>query len=233
MFQLKKMRKGVYMLSFTNHIDLCYSFMRYQEFYESTNPRFYGKTFTWAEYIRWYTITNKKEGSNPHAFYYASDWSGFNHPVEVIGKVHDLGISDPNHYDDIMYGIYKMIMTECDKAYLIGAVPGTSTEKHELTHAAFYLLPEYKNKVVSAIQKTHNASQKYLNDRRKLIEGMTDVLFKMGYATSSIVDEINAFATTGDHKFFDKLDKQAYASLKKELVTLHNKHYPEFVKDIK
>jgi len=233
MFQLKKMREGVYMLSFTQHIDLCYAFLRYQEFYESTNPRFYGKTFTWAEYIRWYTLTNKKEGSNPHAFYYASDWSGFNAPAEVIGKVHDLGIPDPNHYDEIMHGIYKLIMTECDKAYLIGAVPGTSTEKHELTHALYYLNSEYKNKVVNTIQKTHNANRKCLDERAKLIECMSDILFKMGYAASSIVDEINAFTTTGDMKFFDKLNKQAYASLKKELVTLHKKYYPEFVKDIK
>jgi len=226
MFQLKKMREGVYMLSFTQHIDLCYAFMRYQEFYESTNPHFYGKTFTWAEYIRWYTLTNKKEGSNPHAFYYASDWSGFNHPLEVIGKVHDLGIPDPNHYDDIMYGIYKLIMTECDKAYLIGAAPGTSTEKHEMTHALYYLNSEYKNRVFGTIH-TRN------KNRTKLIDDMSDILFKMGYATSSIVDEINAFTTTGDMKFFDKLNKQAYASLKKELITLHKKYYPEFIKDIK
>jgi len=226
------MREGIYMLSFTNHIDLCYAFMRYQEFYESTNPRFYGKTFTWAEYIRWYTLTNKKEGSNPHAFYYASDWSGFNTPVEVIGKVHDLGIPDPNHYDDIMYGIYKLIMTECDKAYLIGAAPGTSTEKHELTHSLFYLNDEYRVKVVHAIRRAHK-NNKLIKDRVKLIDDMSKILFKVGYAESSIVDEINAFTTTGDHRFFDKLNKRAYASLKKELITLHKKYYPEFVKDIK
>ena len=102
-----------------------------------------------------------------------------------------------------------------------------------MTHALFYLNSEYKNQVINAIQKTHNANRKRLDNRAKLVECMTDILFKMGYAKSSIVDEINAYMTTGDKKYFNKLDKVAYASLKKELCMLHKKYYPEFVKDIK
>lgn len=233
MFQLKKMREGVYMLSFTNHIDLCYAFMRYQEFYESTNPLFQGKAFTWAEYIRWYTLSTNKKSDNKVAFYYCSDWAGFNTPVEVIGKVHDLGIPDPNHYDDIMHGIYKLITTECDKAYLIGATPGTATEKHELTHALYYLNSEYKNKVLNVIQKSHGFQSQAMKEREKLVTGMSKILHDVGYAESSIIDEINAFVTTGDHDLFKKLDKNAYASLKKGLIALHKRYYPTFVKDIK
>jgi hypothetical protein len=224
MFHLTKKVPGVYLVNFDNHIDLCYAFLRYQEFYESPNPTFQNHPFTWVQYMKWYTENNKRENSNKHAFYYASDWCGFNIPLDIIKTVRNLGIPDHNHYDDIMWAIYGMISSECDRAYLIGVQTNntSSTEKHELTHAAFYILPEYQKLVISTIKRHKN-----------ILPQLKRALFDVGYTESSILDEINAFTTTGDHDFFKKLDKGAYASLKKELVALHKKYYPAFVKDIK
>ena len=229
MFQLTKKRPGVYLLSFDSHIDLCYAFMRYQELYES--PRFQGQAFTWPTYMRWYMEKNLKQGGSKHAFYYAADWAGFNHPVDVIKQVHDLGIPDPNEYDELMMSVYKLIMRDEAKAYLIGAPPGSNTEKHELTHAMWYLNDGYKKKATNFILPLHSTTK-----HETLVADLKTALFNLGYTESTAIDEINAFITTGEGGHFAaaaKKHKKEMESLRKMLKELHKKFYPDFTKDMK
>lgn len=81
--------------------------------------------------MSWYVKEQSKDGS----FSYPQDWGGFNLPVDIISKVHELGIDDPNHYDSLMFALYRMISAQCDGAYLIGVGKGVELDEHEMTHA--------------------------------------------------------------------------------------------------
>lgn len=212
--------------------------MRYQEFYESPNSLFQGHSFTWPTYIRWYIEKNQRKNQRKNTFDYAADWAGFNHPVDVIKQVHDLGIPDPNEYDELMMSVYKLIMRDETKAYLIGAPPGSSTEKHELTHAMWYLNDEYKKRATNFIIPLHDmrCNNKALADHEALVADLKTALFNLGYTESTAIDEINAFITTGEGGHFaaaSKKHKKEMESLRKRLKELHKQFYPAFTKDMK
>lgn len=220
MFTFSRLREGVYELRFKEQYDMCMTFMRYQEFYES--PRYHDRKFTWAEYIAWYCKDQNKEGN----FSYMTDWGGFNIPVEVIGQVISMGVDDPNHYDMLMMTIYKIISAECDRAYLIGVVRDGELDRHEMTHAMYYLDEAYRDKCLKVIFETDP----------DLIQGLRDVLFAKGYTEKTLHDEIQAYLTD-DKKLFKDTDKQAtfeegYNQLQARLKAIHDEHYPIFTKDI-
>lgn len=221
MFKFSKLRDGVYELRFKEVYDMCMTFMRYQEFYES--PRYHDKKFTWAEYMAWYSREQSKDGS----FSYMNDWGGFNIPVDIIGQVVSLGIDDPNHYDMLMIGIYKTIMTETDRAYLIGVSDVGTLDKHEMTHAMYYLDDEYARK----------CQRIFIETDPDLIQGIREVLFAKGYTEKTLHDEIQAYLTSDDKLFKDDEKKTAefeerYNKLQERLKAIHDEHYPIFTKDI-
>lgn len=190
MLKLRKEAERVYSLSFDNRKELCLCFLRYQEFYESDNHRFQNRTFTWAEYITWYA---KKRGS----FSYAEDWSGFNFPANTIRVVQKLGIPDPNHYDRLMDGLLGLIEGEAETSdcYLIGFQTGHATTlDHEMAHAAYYLDETYRYEVESLV----------LALPENLGESLSTAIQTLGYAKSSVLDEIQAFALTGSRKLLWK-----------------------------
>ena len=220
MFKFSRLREGVYELRFNSQYDMCMTFMRYQEFYES--PRYHDRKFTWAEFMAWYTREQSKDGT----FSYMSDWGGFNIPVEVVGQVISMGIDDPNHYDMLMMSIYKIITAECDRAYLIGVVDGGGLDRHEMTHAMYYLDDEYARKCQVVMIETDP----------DLIQGLREVLFAKGYTEKTLYDEIQAYLTD-DSKLFKDTDRAAefeerYNKLQDRLKAIHDQHYPNFIKDI-
>lgn len=216
MFTFKKLRDRLFELRFDDQYEMCMTFLRYQEHYES--PRFAGRKFTLAQYMSWYVKDQSKDGS----FSYPQDWGGFNLPVDVIKRVRDLGIDDPNHYDDLMHYVYTTISAQCDGAYLIGVTGDGDLDGHEMTHAMFTIDDNYRATVLST-----------LDEWPALVDDLKRIILDNGYAEVTVLDEINAYITTGDHGFFEDLkDDVAYQSLKIELDSLRNKHYPDFIKDI-
>lgn len=186
MLTIRKEADRVYSLAFDNRKDLCLCFLRYQEYYESDNPRFQYQAFTWADYVTWYS---KTRGS----FSYSEDWMGFNFPADVIGKVKELGIPDPNHYDDLMSGVLGLITNDAEHkdVYLIGYQKGSApTLDHEMAHAAFYLDGSYRDEVNDLLLQLPDS----VRDR------ISSAIQELGYASSSVVDEIQAFALTGSRK---------------------------------
>lgn len=71
MLKLQKITDKIYHLHFDKQYDLAMHFLRYQEYYECPNDRFYKNSFTLAEFMHWYA---KEYGS----FSYPEDWGGFN-----------------------------------------------------------------------------------------------------------------------------------------------------------
>jgi hypothetical protein len=213
-----KIRDRVYCLKFDNQYELCMTFLRYEEFYESPNLKFQGHSFTIAEYMSWYTRTY---GSGKN-FYYPSDWGGFNIPVEIINKVRSAGISDPNHYDSFMWGIYGFI-NGCDPgSYLIGITDVCQLREHELTHAMYYIDDEYR------------AATTHIFDRTpiELITALSDALLNEGYAPITVMDEIQAYITTGESDMFQDIKHDYFDTLRSQLIELHKKHFAAFCSPI-
>lgn len=218
MFQFKRLRERLYELRFDNQHEMCMSFMRYQEYYES--PRYTNRKFTWAEYMSWYAKFQNKDGD----FSYARDWAGFNIPAHIIAQVRDKGIDDPNHYDSLMHAVYGIISSECDDAYLVGVKAAQKgLDKHETTHAMFYIDCSYRNECLGLIDQAHPS----------LVNEMKKCLFARGYTEVTVMDEIQAYLTTGGEKMFDGLQAELdFKELKRGLKKAHAYSYPIFTKDI-
>src|SRR3989344_5759404 len=99
-YSLKNIAQGIYLLNFQSPYDLAMSFCRYQEFYESTNPVFKGKSFSLIDFMEWYSNkNNNRKRSDLKCFTYPDDWAGFNLPSYVFDNIIELGIPDMNKYD--------------------------------------------------------------------------------------------------------------------------------------
>lgn len=208
------------MLSFKDKHELCMSFLRYEEFYESPSCQFRDNKFTIAAYMSWYSKTFG-EGK----FTYTDDWSGFNLPVDVIKHVHARGIDDPNHYDFLMYGVYGIISSQLkdgEKGYLIGCDENDDSIKdHELTHALFYINDDYRYQVKELLLKASSDS--------KIINEMSKSLLDSGYCQKVVIDEIQAYVTTGEQEYFDEVsDQKRLNKLRNDLKSLHAKYFNDF-----
>jgi len=121
-------------------------FLRYQEFYESINPDFRGKSFAYLDYLSWYA-----QYTNQHTFTYPKDFIGYNLPSDSIFECYKkIPKGDRNKYDIIMLRLYLDLCSESNgKFYLIGTIRKDTTFQHEIAHALYYLEPSYKKQVDS------------------------------------------------------------------------------------
>ena len=192
----------MYLLTFDTQYELCMSFVRMQEFYESPSNKFRGKYFTLEEYIDYWSLKFGK-GS----FTYPSVWSGFNIPGKVllewlrkfignfsdergretavfkeIGKLMDKEFGDRNPM--------PKCLSNFDKIYVI-AVHDQDDEvdstkdiiAHETAHALYSLYPEYKDEC-----------DKLLKDMpKKEIKADSKALLGMGYCKELLKDELQAY----------------------------------------
>ena len=188
-------------------------FMRVQEYYESPNPQFRGKSFDVWDYIEWYSRNHKD------AFTYAFDWGGFNIPLEVAYNCYDTLKDSYTPYDEIMeniiHTIYEMNGDSCD-GYIIGAGDEEGeTFIHEVCHGLYATNPLYKELADEITQMIPT----------KLYSKITKNLIDYGYTMDVMDDEIQAYmmtnwATTSfskkiaekEFKPFVKLYKQALNS---------------------
>lgn len=190
-YKLEEISPRVFLVSCKNGYDLAMLFLRYQEFYESPNPKFRGKNFTILDYMEWYT---KKSPYN--IFSYTKDWAGFNFPSYILESFyknnnygcHDIHIHDFNKYDWLMHQIYHRIVeiTKGEKFYIMGANDKKSI-KHELSHAFFYLRDNYKKESTALVKKMNPELRNLL-----LFE-----LKRVGYTKNVLTDEVVAYMSTG------------------------------------
>ena len=166
-------------------------FLRSQEFYESPFDEFRGKHFDVFHYMDHY-----RKWKGVDYFSYPDDWAGYNIPGEIIENAikpildANNGIF-PTPYDFIMLNIIKSIRSkikEDSKWYLIGVGSlNGRTVKHEIAHALFYISKEYKEKMCELV----------LSLPRGIFEKMEENLKYLGYTDAVIVDEIQAYMSTG------------------------------------
>lgn len=183
-FEFKEIRPKIYLLSFDNGYDLAMHFLRFQEYYESPNPKFRKHVFSLIEYMEWYS---KSFGNG--SFTYMSDWGGFNIPGWVLHDVFKKGVPDWNKYDAFMKKLFDQIRKKYGKDfYLIGIKKGEEdTFKHELAHALWTVEPKYKELVQENIKSMPKDVYKFI--RKYLLDNM--------YDESVVDDEVQAYLSTG------------------------------------
>lgn len=166
-------------------------FLRYQEYYESPYNRFRGKNFDIFEFMDYY---RKDRGTN--AFLYPREWSGYNIPSNYLTKCY-VNVKGGTPYDEEMGKIILTVMEDLKekfsrektpKFYLIGVdkIEGGIMD-HEIAHALFYLNVKYRKEVTDLAKKLP----------KKKYDGLRKILLDLGYREDVIVDEIQAFMSTG------------------------------------
>lgn len=200
-YKVKKIIDKVYLVTTKKHYDLCMLFLRYQEFYESPNPKFRGKPFELLDFMEWYS---GKYGEG--AFLYPVHWSGFNIPSRIIEEVH-CEITDWNKYDEEMNKIRVRLVEEVggDDYYLIGAPQGKAdTLDHEVAHGLFYTVPSYREEMTELVRKLDKTFYKEICSWLK----------KHGYTREVFVDEAQAYMSTGLPKELEKSGKKYIKAFK-------------------
>jgi hypothetical protein len=208
---LKEIEKSIFAIIVPDRYDRAMLFCKPQEFYESPNPDFQGKYFSIWDYMKWYSITNKK------GFTYPLDWSGFNIPLKVIASCYNKKNPYRNEtpYDKAMIEILNKIsksnpVNPTIGGYLIGTDSLTSeTFLHETKHAKFMVDPKYHEsiqKILSTIRTKHPKEYTIL---------ATNIL-AMGYSMSVVEDEIQAYLQdrTPDKSVIKGLDEKTLKKLK-------------------
>lgn len=218
-YKIIKASEGIYWAKFDNAYDMCLTFCRYQEFYESPNSNFRGKAFTLLDYQEWYA--KEHNGS----FTYPIDWIGFNLPGSIIDEVIALGIPDPNKYDLTMAEINKKIKALAwqdyqDIYYLIGSC-GEELDPHEFAHGYFFIDQEYRDQMTALVRQMDN----------KAYDRLCNWLLEIGYTEKVFDDEIQAYLATS-HPFCIKGEKkrgvnwQKVAAPFQEAYRKHNQEVP-------
>lgn len=190
-YTVKEIRPRIFALEFKRRYDLCMTFLRYQEFYESPNPKFRDSSFSLLDFMEWYSFSREKKG----LFTYPADWSGFNIPGDIIKQCWEMGIYDRNIYDYEMKMLYQKFLEQYpdNRFYIIGACKGaTQTMRHEIAHGFFYTQPEYKKNMVKLVKDL----------KKPFYKGMCLSLKKIGYAPKVYVDECQAYLSTGVPEYF-------------------------------
>ncbi len=197
-YKLSKYLDSIYLVQFEWSYDLAMTFLRYQEYYESTNTNIRGKQFTIIQYIDWYV----KEMCDNGPFSYHEDWSGFNIPSTIVDEVRQLGILDLNHHDARMFDIYdeaRRIHGDGD-FYLIGITEDDDrTLEHEVAHGLYHVDAEYKAEI--------NAIWDSLTHQSKSL--LKEYLLDAGYPDKVHIDEAQAYLSTDAIHLNDEISKKS------------------------
>lgn len=184
-FNFYQLFPKIFLVEFHENYDLAMTFLRAQEFYESVNPDFQGKSFTMSQYMSWYAKTQ----SATKTFSYSEDWRGFNVPSKVLDDCYTINTERTPH-DKLLI----KIMQECNQKsddqpyYLLGVRIGDlGTLDHEIAHGFYTTDPNYKEGIEKIIQDMNSKT------KDNLLQGIHD----MGYAPSVAYDELQAFMATG------------------------------------
>jgi hypothetical protein len=156
--------------------ELGLTFMRFQEHYESANPKFRNNIFTVGQLRHWYSETY---GAND----YHLTWIGFNFPSKVLIPFKE-GLFDPLTPEENK--LLELFRYRKDNFYIIGAQNNT-TLRHELAHALYSSNEGYRKDIDNFIKK-HTAKLKKLRN----------ILLKKGYCKEVLNDEIQAYITDND-----------------------------------
>lgn len=163
--------------------ELCSSFLRIEEFYESPFDDIRGNYFTVDNFMDRYANANEKK-----EFTYFTDWSGFNVPGNSVLQFYDLfhtmGDIRPKEMA-ILSPLVEYIRSGYGDFYIIGTYD-KATIAHERAHALYYLNSQYRNECAAVYRDIPEKSKLKIND----------ILKDYGYTPGVYEDETQAYLAT-------------------------------------
>jgi len=213
----------IYVITAKDSRSLSWAFVRFQEFYESSNENFRGNYFTMKEYKDWWS---SECGSGN--FTYVDIWKGYNISGHTIGSWESIfRKKEPklrNEEEFLLQLLHSMLRKKnktLDQIYLIGLVEESFDAKddaylHELSHALFNLNVIYRKKSLSLF--------KNLPSSEKKIAEVTSCKATCGYSKDVFIDETIAYKTSQD---------QAFRKLLKETLISQDIPFDEQIMSIK
>ena len=187
LYNFYELMNGIFLLEFEHSDDLAMTFLRVQEFYESSNDKFRKNKFTLQEYKDWY-ITQSEDGT----FSYCDDCAGFNVPSLIIDtcyKMHDERFPQDNFFLNICNKCkYLSSVNGLDSYYLIGITKGDDeTLSHEIAHGLYTTNKNYRNKIDKALEQVD----------KETLDNMKSIVADIGYGEDTLLDEAHAYWATG------------------------------------
>jgi len=179
--KVKEICPNLILFIFPNQFELCSTFFRLQEFYESPISKLRGKYFTFEKAISYYAYDQKEFPE----FTYFSDWNGFNVPGIAIKEFLKKFNGDLTEKE---LQLLEHIPKKRKKFYFIGSiVDEEDTLQHEIAHGLYYLNKEYQlkmNKLFKALPQ-------------KIKKQIKECLLSEGYCRKVVKDETHAYLATG------------------------------------
>jgi len=174
-----------------NQYEISMTFMRMQEFYESPIKDIRNEYFTLEQYMDRYAELSGN-------FTYTLDWAGFNIPGDVVSRFFAVFYPDLTMKESRLHGQLRRSINEYlkyeTKFYVIGTYKNSDVA-HELAHALFYLNDSYREKMENLVKSIPSIEYNRLSKK----------LIKMGYDTSVIDDEIQAYLSTPGIEFRENM----------------------------
>jgi ATP-dependent helicase/DNAse subunit B len=181
--KIEEIFPNIYVLIFDSRYELCMSFVRMQEYYES--PFYRNKVFTLQEYKK-YWCKNFGHGK----FTYPHFWNGFNMPIKISLRWEKLFGDKYGKFSPRERELLKAIHKCNPKGYLIGVHTSGGSYKdtlnHEVAHAMYYLSSEYRRSCKRLIG----------NLSVRMVKKAKTKLKKLGYCSNVMVDEMQAYFST-------------------------------------
>jgi hypothetical protein len=179
--RIKVYNKNIISLSYNTQKELTLTMCRPQEYYECDSNKLRNKVFTFEKFLDHYL-------DDKGILSYFDYWSGFNIPGHILENF--FAKFDLSEREKKLFNVTRRFGNE--PYYLIATkVNDTSTLKHELLHAHYYLNHGYKQKVHTVIRHMNPVLRKNITTRLK----------ELGYTSSVITDEINAYMATSSLKY--------------------------------
>lgn len=185
---IKQISEGLLLVEAKTQYELASTFMRAQEFYESPYEEIRGRFFTHERYMDICAYGIKRSGTTDICFTYLQDWNGFNIPGEVFDEWANL-FADYYLWEKEK-GLIELINNAVSTPayYIIGINKEGDVRDfdHELSHAWYYLDPEYKKQMVALLNGLSKTAKQQIKT----------YLFDQGYRDSVIDDEAIAYLAT-------------------------------------
>lgn len=187
--KLTKIRDDILCFKFANQAELCSTFLRIQEFYESPINCIRNRFFTIDNYRKEYIKINGN-------FDYFQKWGGFNITSSVIKNFYKLFHIKHKSLTDKELQLFDKISEvipkwRLKKFCIIGVVDDNKRYylNHELAHSLYYLNGKYRKKVNKLICDLD------------CYDTMVGKLKAFGYSDVVIDDEIQAYLSTSDNHY--------------------------------
>lgn len=198
---------NIHLLSFKNHEDLVYTFLRFQEHYES--PHFRWKIFLLDEYIERY-IKNSPWGQETWTFTYCEDRAWFNIPSSILNTFYQWSFNPLSSREE---RLLNQFTHKQDKDFYIIWISSETEDtanilKHEATHWLFYSDSHYREKVLNVLAWF---------DIELIKEELRGSWW---YHEDVLLDEINAYIVDGNNN----LESNIPPYLSDKLLWLYNKY---------